>query len=159
MSADTIRFFVPCEPPRATAQGSSMILKARDGRMFIGKASNSPAAKAKKMLTVLMAPNRPSVPFLGPLRLEVHWTYPWLKGHGKAYREAGWRPSASRPDCDNLCKLLKDLMTDLRFWGDDSQVADLRIVKGYGDYPGIHISVGSIEEAYSRPPGLTTTLL
>jgi Holliday junction resolvase RusA-like endonuclease len=147
-----IKFFIPCEPPRATAQGSSMILKARDGRMFIGKPSRSPAMKAKRELTVLMAPFRPSVPFSGPLRLEVHWTYPWLIKHRKADRELAWRPSETKPDCDNLCKILKDLMTDLRFWEDDSQVADLRIVKGYGDSPGIHILVCAIDHDFSAPP-------
>jgi len=36
------------------------------------------------------------------------------------------------PDCDNLVKLLLDVLTELHFWRDDAQIAVLEVEKFYG---------------------------
>jgi hypothetical protein len=56
-------------------------------------------------------------------------------------------PCDTRPDCDNLCKILFDAMTRLGFWGDDSQIADLRFVKCWGDTAGIGVMADEISDA------------
>ena len=50
----------------------------------------------------------------------------------------------SKPDTDNLVKLLKDVMTELHFWKDDAQVASEVIEKYWADLPGIYVKVESL---------------
>ena len=47
----------------------------------------------------------------------------------------------TKPDTDNLEKLLKDCMTRTRFWIDDAQVADEHVCKTWSPWPGIHVIV------------------
>jgi len=53
-------------------------------------------------------------------------------------------PKATRPDCDNLSKLILDGMTKARYWHDDAQVADLHIKKFTSDTPGAYVFVARI---------------
>lgn len=60
-----------------------------------------------------------------PVELVVRFVYP-------ARRKADislWK--TTRPDTDNLVKLLKDCMTELNFWDDDSQVCREVVEKKY----------------------------
>ena len=45
----------------------------------------------------------------------------------------------TRPDADNLNKMLKDVMTDMGFWSDDALICCEMVSKMYGDEPGIII--------------------
>ncbi|MBE6902906.1 MAG: RusA family crossover junction endodeoxyribonuclease, partial [Ruminococcaceae bacterium] len=47
----------------------------------------------------------------------------------------------TKPDTDNLNKLLKDCMTKLGFWKDDALVASEIIEKFYGEIPGVYIRI------------------
>ena len=48
---------------------------------------------------------------------------------------------STRPDTDNLVKLLKDVMTKTGYWWDDSQVAYETIGKVYSDVVGVFVDV------------------
>ena len=51
----------------------------------------------------------------------------------------------TKPDTDNLIKVLKDTMTKLRFWGDDAQVAKETIRKQWSKIkPGIAIEIAEL---------------
>jgi len=63
-----------------------------------------------------LAGHQPIASYEGPIRLYVKWCFP-IKGK---HRDGEWK--TSRPDTDNLQKVLKDCMTKLSFWGDDAQV-------------------------------------
>ena len=52
----------------------------------------------------------------------------------------------TRPDIDNQAKLILDVMTDLRFWKDDSQVVDLELLKYYSEKSFIKIHVMEIKK-------------
>jgi Holliday junction resolvase RusA-like endonuclease len=54
----------------------------------------------------------------------------------------------TRPDTDNLIKALKDTMTDLGFWDDDSQVADERVRKKWTtkERAGVTIVIDTLKE-------------
>lgn len=70
-----------------------------------------------------------------PLSLNVKWCF-GIKGnhyHGE-YR-------VSKPDTDNLQKMLKDCMTALGFWYDDAQVVEEHIGKYWSDTPGIWVKI------------------
>lgn len=47
----------------------------------------------------------------------------------------------TKPDTDNLQKLLKDCMTSVGFWKDDALVASEIAEKFWADPPGIYIRI------------------
>ena len=136
-----MKIFIKCNPPKSTAQGSSKILKSRSGKMFVGKASNSKGSIARSELMALLRPHVTDVQYTCPVKVDILWEYPWRKTELKRYLAIGYRYCHTRPDCDNLMKLLFDCMTRLAFWTDDSLVCDVRFVKRWGDNPGITILI------------------
>jgi len=143
-----LTIFIKCNPPKSTAQGSSRILKGKGGRFFVGKAENSKASAARADLVSLLSPHVPAVPFCNPVSVEIGWTYPWRKSEKKSFLAKGFRYCDTKPDCDNLMKLLFDSMTRIGFWTDDSIISDVRFVKKWGDEPGINITVNELEGDY-----------
>ena len=136
-----IDFFISCNPPKSTAQASTIIMRRRDGTPFIGKASSSKAKQVQHDLMVLLQRYKPDKAFEGPVSLEVVYTYPWRKSETKKNRAMGWMWMPVRPDLDNLFKLFADTMTRLGYWNDDSQVVSLLLNKRWGDEPGIKVRV------------------
>ena len=47
----------------------------------------------------------------------------------------------SKPDTDNLQKLLKDCMTKVGFWDDDALVASEIVEKFWAEVPGIYVRI------------------
>jgi Holliday junction resolvase RusA-like endonuclease len=137
-------FHIDCIPPKATAQASATILRRKDGTPFVGKMSSSNARKAQKTLIALMRPHVCHMPLKGAVALSVAFQWPFRKAEPKKNRAKGYIPCDKRPDCSNLIKMLEDIMTTLGFWGDDAQVAHLVVRKGWGDNPGISISISEL---------------
>ena len=137
-----MKFWIDCIPPKSTHQASAMIMRNRKtGQQFVGMAQSSKGKKIQKELLTLFAPHRPPKPYQGPIYLQVKWVYPWRKSEPKKNRALGRIPCDTLPDADNLCKLVLDLMTRLGYWNNDSQIAQLRFVKEWGDTPGIGIGI------------------
>lgn len=132
--------FLPCVPPKATHQGSAMILRRRDGTPFVGKASNSAGAKAKKNLLNLLCSESPDKPFEGATEVVIRLVFPWRKSEPKKNRVNGILPMTTKPDLDNLSKMLVDSMAEANwFAGGDQQVFLLTLSKWWGDEVGIAI--------------------
>ena len=132
--------FLPCVPPKATHQGSAMILRRRDGTPFVGKAAGSAGAKAKKNLLNLLCSHSPPKPFTGATKVEVVLVFPWRKSEAKKRRRLGIIPMTTKPDLDNLSKMILDSMAEANwFLGGDQQVYDLTLRKWWGDEVGITI--------------------
>lgn len=134
---------IDCIPPKHTAQGSNQILKTKNGRFFIGKKTNSNAKSTQNELFNLLYPYRPEQPLEKPLRVEIKWVYPYRKSEPKKNRTAE-KYCDTRPDVDNICKLLFDMMTRIGFWIDDSQIADLHFIKVWDNKPRIEIKIGEL---------------
>ena len=96
-------------------------------------------ADARAKLTGHLAPHVPERPLKGPLQLMVKWCFPIVGPH-----EDG-EPKTSRPDTDNLQKLLKDCMTAEHFWTDDALVCSEITEKFWADTPGIWIHIEPVE--------------
>ena len=77
----------------------------------------------------------PTSPITGAVSLSIDFDYftPTKKRRGK------WK--TTRPDCDNLVKILIDCMTKLGFWLDDAQVARLRVSKRYAEGEQAQITI------------------
>jgi Holliday junction resolvase RusA-like endonuclease len=136
----THAFFCPCIPPRATAQQKGVCLAG--GRpMFYTKRK---VQRTQDLFYGLFLAHRPPCPFNGPLRVVVVITFPWRKGETKANRARGWMPMPVKPDWDNLAKTPFDTLSKLSFWCDDGQVFDGRLIKGWGDRPGVRVSIEEV---------------
>lgn len=129
----TIEFFLPMKPPTVTHQEKAVNWNART----IYEPQELKAARAK--LEAHLAGHAPAHKYTGPIRLLVKWCFPRSGNH----RNGEYK--TSKPDTDNLQKLLKDVMTDLHFWKDDAQVASEIIEKFWADVPGIYISISELE--------------
>lgn len=128
-------FFLPIIPPTATHQEKDITVVK--GKPVVYEPAELKAARAK--LNAHLAKFKPDAPATGPVRLMVKWCFP-LKGK---HQNGEWK--TSKPDTDNLQKLLKDCMTHLGFWKDDAQVVSELIEKFWAKVPGIAIYVEEME--------------
>ena len=129
-----MEFYLDINPPTVTAQEHKV--RVNRGRpMFY----NTPRLKqARAVFESLLTRYRPRQPMEGPVALTVDWFF--FTG---SHKDGEWR--VTRPDTDNLQKLLKDCMTRTGFWKDDSQVCVEMISKRWARrMPGIGIKVVSL---------------
>ena len=137
-----MRFHLRIVPPKGTHQGSSMIMKRRDGSSFVGRPSNSPGAKAKKSLVQLMMEHAPEKPLEGPLKVFVSLFWPWRASEPKYRKALGCVPMDKKPDLDNYAKLILDSLADAAFFANgDQQIYSLTLTKHWSDEPGIIITI------------------
>jgi Holliday junction resolvase RusA-like endonuclease len=116
--------------PPPTHQAALRILKNKAGKMFVGKMSSSSASRWKDEFNIFLSnhAHKPDKPMDGPLRMSVHFAYPLLKEHlGKVTVKA----KITRPDCDNLVKMVMDCLTEEGYIVDDSRVVHLSISKSH----------------------------
>ena len=131
-------------PPTATAQQKGECIRA--GYIHHYKKKNVAAAEA--ILRNALTPFVPETPITdAPIALQVIWEFPYPKS-GKKHQPGRFRRKITRPDTDNLNKMLKDVMTDMGFWKDDALICAEFIEKRYGDAPGITIIYSCMEMDY-----------
>lgn len=134
---EPIYFFMPMRPPTVTAQ-------ERKVRVVSGKPvfyEPPEVREARALLVSALGQHRPESPRTGAISLTVAWLFP--RG-GTRHRNGEWR--TTKPDTDNLQKLLKDCMTEVGFWKDDAQVCRELVLKYWADDPtGICIKIESLE--------------
>ena len=131
-----MKFFLDMIPPTVTAQEHKV--RVVHGRpMFY----DTPRLKeARLTYEHALRLHRPNTPLEGPLALTVDWYFP-----SKTHTEGQLR--VTRPDTDNLEKLLKDCMTRVGFWSDDAQVCRETVTKRWTrTRPGIRIEVTPIDD-------------
>ena len=117
---------------------------ARAGRnkgfTFTPKKQKSAMADLKVVAASVMA-GRP--PLEGALRATMVFQYPWPKSMSPKKRaDPANRWRASRPDADNLYKLVGDGLNGI-VWLDDGLIAHATVSKVYGDTAHTLIEVGA----------------
>jgi len=135
----TVDFFMVMIPPTTTHQEQRHVISNTTGRVVTIDSPEVKAARAK--LTAYLAEHAPRAPLDGPIRLQVMWCFPITGKHKNGEYKT------SRPDTDNLQKLLKDCMTKCKYWYDDAQVCVETVGKLYSDKPGIMIQAEEINHA------------
>lgn len=129
------QFFMAMIPPTVTAQEHQVTV--RKGRPVF---YDTPEIKnAKDKLVAHLAQHKPSEPYAVGIRLIVKWLFP----KGSRHKDGEYR--ITKPDTDNLQKLLKDCMTQTGFWKDDALVASEIVEKFWSDIPGIYIHIEELE--------------
>ena len=124
-----IRFFLPMKPPTVTHQEKSVHVV--NGKPVFYEPAELKAARSKLMAN--LARHKPVAPLRGAVRLVVKWCFPITGKHTDGEYKY------TKPDTDNLEKMLKDCMTELGFWKDDAQVASEITEKFWAKLPGILI--------------------
>ena len=126
-----MQFFLAMDPPTKTQQ-EHRVGKRKDGSLYFYE--DHELKEARNKLGMGLLHQAPEVPFSGPVMLMVKWLFPRGKHQDGEYK-------TSKPDTDNLNKMLKDEMTKAGFWKDDAQVASEIIEKFWAEIPGIFIRV------------------
>ncbi len=130
-------FFLPMRPPTKTHQQKKVrVVKGKP--VFYEPAE---LATVRSKLAAHLAQHVPEQKYTGPVRLVTKWLFPIT---GKR-RDGEYK--TTRPDTDNLQKMLKDIMTDLDYWTDDALVVSEIIEKFWAAHPGIYICIEDIAES------------
>ncbi len=130
-----IEFFLSMNPPTVTHQEKKVTF--RHGKPFFY--DTEPLKAARQLFTAALYPHRPPNPLPGAVRLLTKWCFPLNSRH-----KVDGEYKTTRPDTDNIQKLLKDVMTETGFWKDDAQVVSEIIEKFYARVPGIYIRVETL---------------
>lgn len=125
-----IEFFMAMEPPTVTAQEQKVAVI--NGKPVFYDPPEVKAAKRK--LIAYLDKHKPRKRIETGCRLITKWCFPRERHKNGAYR-------TTKPDTDNLQKLLKDCMTTCNFWTDDALVASEIVEKFWAEVPGIYIRI------------------
>lgn len=126
----TIEFFMPMVPPTVTHQEKKVTVV--NGKPVFYEPPELKAARQK--LIAHLAKHKPAIKYKYGVRLFTKWCFPMGQHTDGEYR-------TTKPDTDNLQKLLKDCMTECGFWVDDALVASEIVEKFWAKVPGIYIQI------------------
>ena len=142
-----MKFKLKMIPPTATAQQKGE--RVVNGYVHHYKKKNVAAAEAT--LRDALLPYVPADPITDvPIRFWAIWMFPYPKS-AKKHKPGYGRWKITRPDTDNLNKMLKDVMTDMGFWKDDALICLEQIEKLYSDEPGIVIMIEKLDPDLLAP--------
>lgn len=127
-----IEFFIPMKKIPTTTHQQKKV-RVVNGKPQFYEPDSLKDARTKYMS--LLSSHKPDQKISGPIRLTVKWLFPMTQ------KSINGQYKTSKPDTDNLNKLLKDCMTELGFWNDDAQVASEIIEKFWAETVGIYVKV------------------
>jgi Holliday junction resolvase RusA-like endonuclease len=130
-----IHFFMNMIPPTKTYQ-EHRVGRTKTGKVYVYEDRELKAIRAEYRSRLLKA--APKEPLKGAIRLVVKWLFPRGKHPDGEYK-------TTKPDTDNLLKMLKDEMTKAGFWKDDSQVASEVVEKFWSEISGIYVEIETLE--------------
>ena len=128
-----MEFFMAMIPPTVTHQEKQVHVVNGKPKFYEPQELN--AARAK--LEAYLAQHKPDQKYTVPVALVSTWCFPRGSHKDGEYR-------ITKPDTDNLQKLLKDCMTSVGFWKDDALVCREIVEKFWADIPGIYIRVTAL---------------
>ncbi len=129
-------FFMPMIPPTVTHQEKQ--IRVVKGKPIFYEPPSLKDARAK--LTAHLMRHRPQSKYTKAVRLICKWCFP-IKG-----RHTDGEYKITKPDTDNMQKLLKDVMTATGYWTDDAIVASEICEKFWAKIPGIYIRIEEVDE-------------
>lgn len=123
-------FFMAMVPPTVTHQEKKVTV-VRGKPVFYEPAE---LKAARERLKANLSLHIPDEPYQCGVQLVTKWCFPKGRHKDGEYR-------ITKPDTDNLQKLLKDCMTSCRYWADDALVASEVIEKFWAEVPGIYVMI------------------
>lgn len=129
-----MKFFVRMdEVPKTTAQQKKFSTKTKT---FY---KTSKIKQSEYLLVRALSGRQPRKTYDTPIELSVTWLFPHTKKSKDGERKG------TRPDLDNLQKLLQDIMCKLGYYKDDSLITDLTIKKRWHRHSGLIIEIKEVE--------------
>ena len=129
----SLLFRLDIDPPRTTAQEKGVTVIRGIPRFY----EKQEVKQARYYLESALAPWKPKRPLEGALSVNMVWDYPH-KG-----RHKDKEPKTTKPDIDNMVKLMLDCMTGT-FWQDDRQIVKLTIEKRWNEKGAIGVLIQEI---------------
>lgn len=130
-----IEFFMPMNPPTKTHQ-TKRVRMGKNGKPIFYEDAELKAVREK--LSSFVGVHRPPKPFEKGVRLITKWCF----YKGSKHQDGEYK--LTKPDTDNLQKLLKDVMTTNNFWLDDCLVVSEITEKFWSAVPGIYIKIEEV---------------
>lgn len=120
-------YHINVDPPTSTHQSALRILKTRDGRQFVGKMKNAKVKNWEGQFRAELRRHTPKFPIPAhqPVRVIVALFYTPPKC--RKCTDISWK--VTKPDADNVVKVILDSLVAERFIQSDQQVCDLRVLK------------------------------
>lgn len=131
-----VHFFMNMKPPTKTQQ-EHKFAKRKDGSVYMYE--DRDLKEARHELYKNLVHHAPEAPYSSAVRLVVKWCFPCKGKHSNGEYKT------SKPDTDNLNKMLKDEMTKAGFWDDDALVVSEIIEKFWADIPGIFVEIEEVD--------------
>ena len=129
-----MKFYVKMdEVPKTTAQQKKFSTKTKT---FY---KTSKIKQSEYLLVRALSGKQPRKTYETPIELSVTWLFPHTK------RSKDGERKATRPDLDNLQKLLQDIMCKLGYYKDDSLITDLKVKKRWHRHSGLIIEINEVE--------------
>lgn len=136
-----MHFFMPMKIPTTTHQQKQV--RVVKGKPIFYEPADLQQARAD--LTDHLAQFKPKEPLHGDIQLVVKWCFPLIEGS----QDGEFKHT--KPDLDNLMKLLQDCMNSLDFFDDDRYIVSLVTEKFWAKIPGIYIELQKIEPIEEWP--------
>jgi Holliday junction resolvase RusA-like endonuclease len=131
-------------PTTATHQSSLRVLKGRGGKFFIGKYKKSKLKDWIEEFKLKIKSSKPAAPLDGPIEAKLEFYFPYPKSTSKTKCQTeSWK--TTRPDLDNMEKMILDTLTDEGFLTDDSIICHKYSIKKLSDKPRIFIHLKKID--------------
>lgn len=121
------------EVPKTTAQQKKFSTKTKT---FY---KTSKIKQSEDLLVRALSGRQPRKIYETPIELSVTWLFPHTKKSKDGERKG------TRPDLDNLQKLLQDIMCKLGYYKDDSLITDLIIKKRWNRHSGLIIKIEEVD--------------
>lgn len=129
-----MKFYVRMdEVPKTTAQQKKFSTKTKT---FY---KTSKIKQSEYLLVRVLSGRQPRKTYDTPIKLSVTWLFPHTKKSKDGERKG------TRPDLDNLQKLLQDIMCKLGYYKDDSLITDLTLKKRWHRHSGLIIEINEVE--------------
>ena len=130
-----LSFFHPMVPPNTTHNDLEVRFKVANGKRvpYIGKGDGLKLAEAK--WRAALAQYRPEKPLKGALSVEMRICWPTDGKHAQG------EPKVTKPDNDNVEKVVYDQLQSLGYFKDDSAIVDNRTMKMWADPAGIYLRI------------------
>lgn len=123
-----IYFFIQGDPPTCTAQERRIVWSKK--MTYLPQA----VKEAKAHYYAAAIPYAPAEPFDDAVELELHFHF--YQKNGKV-----GKCKTTKPDCDNLAKLLTDSLAEAGFFVNDSRIARLTVTKDFVEQENAGVEV------------------
>lgn len=131
-----IEFFHEFTPPKTTNQ--------QRRQSAAGGYLHDAGRIAKATWQAVLEQYKPEKPLSGAVKAVIILTWPHTLKSAKM--RAGLPvPKTTRPDGDNLIKMIKDVMQKTGYFKDDAQIYSETIERWHGEIPGVSVTIEEIQ--------------